>query len=341
MYIGPYQLSNNLIVAPMAGVTDRPFRSLCKYFGAGHAVSEMMTSDKTLRMSKKSLYRANFDGELAPISAQIAGSDPHDLAEAARYQVANGAQIVDINMGCPAKKVCNKLAGSALLQDEDLVARILDAVVAAVDVPVTLKTRLGFLNGEENILRVAKRAEDSGIAALALHGRTREDMYLNTARYELIREVKKNINIPLIANGDIDSPEKAKYVLDYTGADAVMIGRAAQGRPWIFREIAHYLETGEHLAAPEIVEVKQVLMGHLAELYQFYGEYSGCRIARKHIAWYTKGLRSSNEFRQNMYKVENTADQAKVVESYFDQLLDQGRRMSDVQVEQVNLLEIK
>ncbi|UOB53362.1 tRNA dihydrouridine synthase DusB [Acinetobacter junii] len=341
MYIGPYQLSNNLIVAPMAGVTDRPFRTLCKYFGAGHAVSEMMTADKTLRMSKKSLYRANFDGELAPISAQIAGSDPEQLAEAARYQVANGAQIVDINMGCPAKKVCNKLAGSALLQDEDLVARILDAVVAAVDVPVTLKTRLGFLNGEENILRVAKRAEDSGIAALALHGRTREDMYLNTARYELIREVKKNINIPLIANGDIDSPEKAKYVLDYTGADAVMIGRAAQGRPWIFREIAHFLETGEHLAAPEIVEVKQVLMGHLAELYQFYGEYSGCRIARKHIAWYTKGLRSSNEFRQNMYKVENTADQAKVVESYFDQLLDQGRRMSDVQVEQVNLLEIK
>ncbi|MFV5367315.1 tRNA dihydrouridine synthase DusB [Acinetobacter junii] len=341
MYIGPYQLSNNLIVAPMAGVTDRPFRTLCKYFGAGHAVSEMMTADKTLRMSKKSLYRANFDGELAPISAQIAGSDPEQLAEAARYQVANGAQIVDINMGCPAKKVCNKLAGSALLQDEDLVARILDAVVAAVDVPVTLKTRLGFLNGEENILRVAKRAEDSGIAALALHGRTREDMYLNTARYELIREVKDNIHIPLIANGDIDSPEKAKYVLDYTGADAVMIGRAAQGRPWIFREIAHYLETGEHLAAPEIVEVKQVLMGHLAELYQFYGEYSGCRIARKHIAWYTKGLRSSNEFRQNMYKVENTADQAKVVESYFDQLLDQGRRMSDVQVEQVNLLEIK
>ncbi len=341
MYIGPYQLSNNLIVAPMAGVTDRPFRTLCKYFGAGHAVSEMMTADKTLRMSKKSLYRANFDGELAPISAQIAGSDPEQLAEAARYQVANGAQIVDINMGCPAKKVCNKLAGSALLQDEDLVARILDAVVAAVDVPVTLKTRLGFLNGEENILRVAKRAEDAGVAALALHGRTREDMYLNTARYELIREVKKNINIPLIANGDIDSPEKAKYVLDYTGADAVMIGRAAQGRPWIFREIAHYLATGEHLAAPEIVAVKQVLMGHLAELYQFYGEYSGCRIARKHIAWYTKGLRSSNEFRQNMYKVENTADQAKVVESYFDQLLDQGRRMSDVQVEQVNLLEIK
>ena len=341
MYIGPYQLSNNLIVAPMAGVTDRPFRTLCKYFGAGHAVSEMMTADKTLRMSKKSLYRANFDGELAPISAQIAGSDPEQLAEAARYQVANGAQIVDINMGCPAKKVCNKLAGSALLQDEDLVARILDAVVAAVDVPVTLKTRLGFLNGEENILRVAKRAEDAGIAALALHGRTREDMYLNIARYSLIKDVKSMLSIPVIANGDIDSPEKAKYVLDYTGADAVMIGRAAQGRPWIFREIAHYLQTGEHLATPEIQEVKDVLLGHLSELYQFYGEYSGCRIARKHIAWYTKGLRSSNEFRQSMYKVENTADQAKVVEAYFNHLLSEGNIMSDVQVEQVNLLDTK
>lgn len=340
MYIGSYQLSNNLIVAPMAGVTDRPFRSLCKYFGAGHAVSEMMTADKTLRMTKKSLYRANFDGELAPISAQIAGSDPEQLAEAARYQVANGAQIVDINMGCPAKKVCNKLAGSALLQDEDLVARILDSVVAAVDVPVTLKTRLGFLNGHENILRVAQRAEQAGIAALALHGRTREDMYLNTARYDLIKEVKQLLNIPVIANGDIDGPEKAKFVLDYTGADAIMIGRAAQGRPWIFREIAHYLKTGEHLAAPSIAEVKQVLLGHLDELYQFYGEYSGCRIARKHIAWYTKGLRSSNEFRQNMYQVETTHQQAQVVEAYFNQLLDQGHIMSDVQVEQVDLLVI-
>ncbi|MGO3385667.1 MAG: tRNA dihydrouridine synthase DusB [Acinetobacter guillouiae] len=339
MYIGPYQLSNNLIVAPMAGVTDRPFRTLCKYFGAGHAVSEMMTSDQTLRMTKKSLYRANFDGELAPISAQIAGSEPDQLAEAARYQVANGAQIVDINMGCPAKKVCNKLAGSALLKDEDLVARILEAVVKAVDVPVTLKTRLGFLNGHENIIRVAKRAEEAGIAALALHGRTREDMYLNTARYSLIKEVKQMLSIPVIANGDIDSPEKAKYVLDYT-ADAVMIGRAAQGRPWIFREIAHYLKTGEYLAAPDIQEVKQVLLGHLSELYQFYGEYSGCRIARKHIAWYTKGLHSSNEFRQNMYKVESTVAQAKVVEAYFNHLLEQGNTMSDVQVESLNLLDV-
>jgi len=330
-----------IFVAPMAGVTDRPFRTLCKYFGAGHAVSEMMTSDQTLRMTKKSLYRANFDGELAPISAQIAGSEPEQLAEAARYQVSNGAQIVDINMGCPAKKVCNKLAGSALLQDEDLVGRILDKVVAAVDVPVTLKTRLGFLNGQENIIRIAKRAEEAGITALALHGRTREDMYLNTARYSLIKEVKSILSIPVIANGDIDSPEKAKYVLDYTGADAVMIGRAAQGRPWIFREIAHYLETGEHLVAPDIQEVKDVLLAHLSELYQFYGEYSGCRIARKHIAWYTKGLHSSNEFRQNMYKVDSTHEQAKVVEEYFNYLLDRGQIMSDVQTEQVNLLETK
>lgn len=332
-------IEQKIWVAPMAGVTDRPFRTLCKYFGAGHAVSEMMTADKTLRMSKKSLYRANFDGELAPISAQIAGSDPEQLAEAARYQIANGAQIIDINMGCPAKKVCNKLAGSALLQDEELVARILDTVVAAVDVPVTLKTRLGYLNGQENILRVAKRAEEAGIAALALHGRTREDMYLNHARYDLIREVKKIIHIPVIANGDIDSPEKAKFVLEHTGADAIMIGRAAQGRPWIFREIAHYLNTGEYLKAPDIEEVKHVLLGHLNELYEFYGEYSGCRNARKHIAWYTKGLYASNEFRQKMYQVESTLEQAKVVEAYFNQLLAQGRLMSDVQQETVNLLD--
>ncbi|XID74216.1 tRNA dihydrouridine synthase DusB [Alkanindiges sp. WGS2144] len=328
---------NQVWVAPMAGVTDRPFRTLCKYFGAGHAVSEMMTSDKTLRMNKKSLYRANFDGEIAPISAQIAGSDPAQMAEAARYQVANGAQIVDINMGCPAKKVCNKLAGSALLQNEDRVAQILDTVVAAVDVPVTLKTRLGFKNGEENILRVAKRAEQAGIVALALHGRTREDMYLNTARYELIKAVKQEVNIPVIANGDIDTPEKAKYVLDYTGADAIMIGRAAQGRPWIFREIAHYLKTGEILPPPDILEIKTVLLEHLQELYEFYGEYSGCRIARKHIAWYTKGLRSSNEFRQAMYQVESTAEQARVVSDYFNQLLDEGDRLQ--YGETVNLLE--
>lgn len=337
MQIGPYVLKNNLIVAPMAGVTDRPFRTLAKYFGAGHAVSEMMTSDKTLRMNKKSLYRANFDGEIAPISAQIAGADPQQMAEAARYQVANGAQIVDINMGCPAKKVCNKLAGSALLQNEELVARILNAVVSAVDVPVTLKTRLGFCNAEENILRVASRAEQAGIAALAIHGRTREDMYLGQARYGLIAQVKQAVRIPIIANGDIDSPQKAQQVLSQTGADAIMIGRAAQGRPWIFREISHYLATGELLAAPDILEVKTVLLSHLQELYEFYGEYSGCRIARKHIAWYTRGLHASNEFRQRMYQVESTHEQAQVVTRYFDQLLEQGERLQ--YSDRVNLLE--
>ncbi|QTR46958.1 tRNA dihydrouridine synthase DusB [Thiothrix litoralis] len=328
MKIGSYSLDNSLIVAPMAGVTDRPFRTLCKHFGAGHAVSEMMTVDATLYANKKSLYRANFDGELAPISAQIAGSEPETMAEAARYQVANGAQIVDINMGCPVRKVCRKLAGSALLKDEDLVARILDAVVSAVDVPVTLKTRLGYADGEENILRVAARAEQAGIAALAIHGRTREQMYTGQARYELIREVKRNANIPIIANGDIDSPQKAKLVLDATGADAVMIGRAAQGRPWIFREMSHYLQTGELLPPPEVAEVREVLLGHLDDLYQFYGEYSGCRIARKHIAWYTNGLHDSNAFRQAMYAQDSTAGQARVVDAYFKVLLERDERLS-------------
>ena len=321
MKIGCYTLQNNLIVAPMAGVTDRPFRTLCKYFGAGHAVSEMMTADQTLYAQKKSLYRANFDGELAPIAAQIAGSEPAKLAEAARYQVANGAQIVDINMGCPAKKVCKRLAGSALLQDEDLVARILDAVVNAVAVPVTLKTRLGFANGQENILRVAARAEQAGIAALAIHGRTREQMYTGSARYELIAAVKRQLKIPVIANGDIDSPQKAQHVLTQTGVDALMIGRAAQGRPWIFRDISHYLATGELLPAPSLSEIHQVVMRHLDDLYQFYGEYSGCRIARKHIAWYTNGLPHSNLFREAMYAEESTAGQARAVERYFSNLL--------------------
>ncbi|WP_410499394.1 tRNA dihydrouridine synthase DusB [Chitinibacter sp. S2-10] len=327
MHIGPYQLKNNLIVAPMAGVTDRPFRQLCKKFGAGHAVSEMMTADQSLRSAKKSLNRANFDGELAPISAQIAGSDPAQLAQAARYQVANGAQIIDINMGCPVKKVCNKLAGSALLQDEKLVGEILDAVVDAVEVPVTLKTRLGFANGAENIIRVAQRAEQAGIAALAIHGRTREDMYNGNARYELIRQVKQSIKIPVIANGDIDSPQKAAHVLRETGADAIMIGRAAQGRPWIFREIAHYLVTGEELPAPDVIDIRDILLGHLDELYAFYGEYSGCRIARKHIAWYTKGLHGSNEFRQAMYAEESTAAQVAITADFFNRLLQFGERL--------------
>ena len=321
--IGGLQIENRLMVAPMAGVTDNPFRRLCKSFGAGHAVSEMIIADTALYARKKSLYRANFDGEIAPISAQIAGAEPDKLAEAARYQIDNGAQIIDINMGCPAKKVCRKLAGSALLQDEDLVARLLDAAVAAVNAPVTLKTRLGFENGRENILRVAKRAEQAGIKAIAIHGRTREDMYTGNARYELIREVKDSISIPVIANGDIDSPEKAKAVYEMTGCDAVMIGRAAQGQPWLFRDIAHYLQHGELLDPPSISEIQQIVLAHLQELYAFYGEYSGCRIARKHIAWYTTGIPNSNAFRQAMYSEESTAGQFKAVETFLSDSIAQ------------------
>lgn len=333
MQIGPHQLRNRLIVAPMAGVTDRPFRILCKRFGAGHAVSEMISSNTLLRNTDKTRRRANFEGELAPISVQIAGSDPAELAEAARFNVSLGAQIVDINMGCPAKKVCNKLAGSALLQDEDLVRRILDAVVGAVDVPVTLKTRLGFRNGEENILRIARYAEEAGIQALAVHGRTREDMYTGAARYELIAEVKRQAKIPIIANGDIRTPEKAQEVLSRTGADAIMIGRAAQGRPWIFREVQHFLETGTLLPPPEVREIRSVLLEHLEELYRFYGEYSGCRIARKHIAWYTKGLRDGNAFRQSMYRLESTEAQFAAVAGFFDGQLQWGERLQYVETE--------
>ncbi|WP_413520894.1 tRNA dihydrouridine synthase DusB [Psychrobacter glacincola] len=317
LVIGGLTIENRLMVAPMAGVTDNPFRRLCKSFGAGHAVSEMIIADTALYARKKSLYRANFDNEIAPISAQIAGAEPDKLAEAARYQIDNGAQIIDINMGCPAKKVCRKLAGSALLQDEDLVARLLDAAVNAVDAPVTLKTRLGYENGRENILRIAKRAEQAGITAIAIHGRTREDMYTGEARYELIREVKDSIGIPVIANGDIDSAQKAQRVYELTGCDAVMIGRAAQGQPWIFRDIEHFLRTGETLAQPSVSEIKKIVLAHLEELYGFYGEYSGCRIARKHIAWYTTGIPNSNAFRQAMYGEESTAGQFRVVEAFL------------------------
>ena len=315
--IGGLTIENRLMVAPMAGVTDNPFRRLCKSFGAGHAVSEMIIADTALYARKKSLYRANFDNEIAPISAQIAGAEPDKLAEAARYQIDNGAQIIDINMGCPAKKVCRRLAGSALLQDEDLVARLLDAAVNSVNAPVTLKTRLGYENGRENILRVAKRAEQAGIAAIAIHGRTREDMYTGEARYELIREVKESINIPVSANGDIDSAQKAQRVYELTGCDAVMIGRAAQGQPWIFRDIEHFLRTGDSLDAPSVSEIKEIVLAHLQELYDFYGEYSGCRIARKHIAWYTTGIPNSNAFRQAMYGEESTAGQFRVVEDFL------------------------
>ena len=315
--IGNQTITNRLIVAPMAGVTDNPFRRLSKSFGAGHAVSEMIIADTALYARKKSLYRANFDGEIAPISAQIAGAEPDKLAEAARFQVANGAQIVDINMGCPAKKVCKKLAGSALLQDENLVRQLLETAVDAVDVPVTLKTRLGFANGQENILKIADIAEKAGIAAIAIHGRTREDFYTGQARYDLIKQVKQQVKIPVIVNGDIDSPQKAKAVYELTGADAIMIGRAAQGKPWIFRDIHHYLQTGEFLASPSISELREIVLAHLEELYQFYGEYSGCRIARKHIAWYTGGLPNSNAFREAMYGKDTTAGQFAVVDEFL------------------------
>lgn len=317
LYINGLKIENRIWVAPMAGVTDNPFRRLSKSFGAGHAVSEMIIADTALYARKKSLYRANFDGEIAPISAQIAGAEPDKLAEATRFQVANGAQIVDINMGCPAKKVCKKLAGSALLQDEILVRQLLEAAVDAVDVPVTLKTRLGFANGQENILKIADIAEKAGIAAIAIHGRTREDFYTGEARYDLIKQVKQQVKIPVIVNGDIDSPQKAKAVYELTGADAIMIGRAAQGKPWIFRDIHHYLQTGELLASPSISELREIVLTHLEELYQFYGEYSGCRIARKHIAWYTGGLPNSNAFREAMYSKDTTAGQFAVVDEFL------------------------
>jgi tRNA-dihydrouridine synthase B len=328
MQIGPYKLKNNLVVAPMAGVTDRPFRQLCKRLGAGMAVSEMVTSNSLLYGSEKTRRRANHEGEVDPISVQIAGADPKMMAEAARYNVDNGAQIIDINMGCPAKKICNVLAGSALLRDEPLVAQILKAVVEAVpDVPVTLKTRLGWDKANRNVPLVAKIAEDSGIKALAIHGRTRACMYNGDAQYDLIAEVKSRVGIPIIANGDITTPEKAKLVLEQTGADAVMIGRAAQGRPWIFREIEHYLKTGTHLPQPEVAEIHDVLLDHLQDLYAFYGEETGVRVARKHISWYTKGLVGSANFRHMMNQLPNIDEQMQAVNEFFGQLRAQDDRL--------------
>lgn len=326
--IGPYSLKNNLIVAPMAGVTDRPFRQLCKRLGAGMAVSEMVTSNSLLYGSEKTRRRANHQGETEPKSVQIAGAEPAMLAEAARYNVDNGAQIIDINMGCPAKKVCNVMAGSALMKDELLVARILEAVVKAVPgVPVTLKTRLGWNSENLNVPMVAKIAEQSGIQALAIHGRTRCQGYSGDANYALIAEVKQSLRIPVIANGDIATPEKAKHVLDNTGADAIMIGRAAQGRPWIFREIDHYLKTGRHLPPPEVTEIHQVLLGHLDDLYGFYGELAGVRVARKHISWYTKGLVGSAHFRHAMNQLQTVREQRDSANAFFEQQAQLGRHL--------------
>ena len=317
MNIGPYIIDPPVALAPMAGVTDKPFRQLCKRLGAGLAVSEMTASDPRLWTTRKSLRRMDHAGEPDPVSVQIAGYDPAMLAEAARYNADNGAQIIDINMGCPAKKVCNVYSGSALLQDEGLVARILAAVVGAVDVPVTLKIRTGWNRDNRNGVRIAHIAEDSGIAALAVHGRTRADLYNGDAEYATIATIKQAVRIPVLANGDIDSPHKARQVLEYTKCDGLLIGRAAQGRPWIFREIAHYLATGRELAPPTTDEVCDVLCGHLEHLYSFYGEIQGVRIARKHLGWYAKDRPENSTFRAVVNRAETAAEQLRLTRAYF------------------------
>jgi tRNA-dihydrouridine synthase B len=327
MQIGRYKLKNNLIVAPMAGVTDRPFRMLCKRMGAGMAVSEMVASNSLLYGSEKTKRRADHTGEVDPISVQIVGADPKMLALAARHNVDHGAQIIDINMGCPAKKICNVMAGSALLQDEKLVATILEAVVNSVDVPVTLKIRTGWDKLNRNAVNIARIAEASGVQALAIHGRTRACAYTGDAEYDTIRAVKAAVSIPIIANGDITTPEKARYVLQHTGVDAVMIGRAAQGRPWLFREIEHFLQTGEHLPAPQISEIQKVLNEHLLDLYDFYGDHTGLRVARKHISWYTRGLPGSAAFRHQMNLIEQRELQTRAVNDFFDEQLQRGERL--------------
>ncbi len=327
MHIGPHQLKNNLVVAPMAGVTDRPFRMLCKKMGAGLAVSEMVTSNSLLYGSEKTKRRANHEGEVSPISVQIAGAEPAMMAEAARHNVDNGAQIIDINMGCPAKKICNVMAGSALLRDEPLVSQILKAVVNAVDVPVTLKIRTGWDRQNRNAIQIARMAEDIGIQALTIHGRTRNDLYHGDAEYDTIAAVKQAIRIPLIANGDITTPEKARFVLDYTKADAVMIGRAAQGRPWIFRETEHFLKTGEHMLPPTVDEIHQVMLEHLHDLYAFYGDLTGMRVARKHISWYTKGLAGSAAFRHNMNTLQTIELQLHAINDFFAELKAKNDRL--------------
>jgi tRNA-dihydrouridine synthase B len=320
MQIGPIAIDPAVALAPMAGVTDKPFRQLCKQLGAGLAVSEMTASDPRLWQTRKSLHRMDHAGEPDPVSVQIAGSDPAMLAEAARYNVANGAQLIDINMGCPAKKVCNAWAGSALLADEPLVARICRAVVEAVEVPVTLKIRTGQAPGHRNALAIARIAEDCGIAALSVHGRTRSQKYEGFAEYDTIAAVKAEVLIPVFANGDIDSPAKARFVLDYTKADALMIGRAAQGRPWIFREIAHFLATGESLPEPGATEVGDILLGHLDALYAFYGEVAGVRIARKHLGWYAKDRPENAAFRAVANAAESAHEQRRLTRDYFDAL---------------------
>lgn len=327
MRIGPYTLRNNVFVAPMAGVTDRPFRQLCKEMGAGYAVSEMAASNPRLWATDKSTRRLNHDGEMEPKAVQIAGADPQLLAEAARFNVGRGAQIIDINMGCPVKKVCNRWCGSALLRDEGLVASLLEAVVKAVNVPVTLKFRTGWDRHHKNALTIARIAEESGIAMLTLHGRTRADGYRGTAEYDTIAAVKAAVRIPVVANGDIDTPQKAAQVLQYTGADAVMVGRAAQGRPWIFREIDHYLRTGTFLAPPTILEVRARMAQHLQAHHAFYGDELGVRTARKHIGWYVRDLSGGEPFRQTMNRIVDSVTQLAAVDAFFESQLAWGERL--------------
>ena len=337
--LGPHLLPNALFVAPMAGVTDRPFRQLCRRLGAGYAVSEMVTSRKELWGSLKTSRRADHRGEPGPIAVQIAGTDAAMMAEAAAYNIDRGAQIIDINMGCPAKKVCNKWAGSALMRDEPLALEIAEAVVQAAQphgVPVTLKMRTGWSMGHRNAVALARRFEAAGIQMLTVHGRTREQGYKGQAEYDTIAAVKAAVAVPVVANGDIDSPEKAQAVLAATGADAIMIGRAAQGRPWIFREIAHFLATGEHRAPPLVAEVRRLLLEHLKEHYALYGDYSGVRTARKHIGWYVRGLPGGEAFRGEMNRIEDCEAQLSAVAQFFDGLAAQQDRMPAASLQATN-----
>ena len=330
MNIGPHTLANTLFVAPMAGVTDRPFRQLCRRLGAGYAVSGMVTSRRELWNSLKTSRRADHTGEPGPIAVQIAGTDAAMMAEAAVYNIERGAQIIDINMGCPAKKVCNKWAGSALMQDETLAVSIAQAVVEACQphgVPVTLKMRTGWCQAHRNAVTLARAFEGVGVQMLTVHGRTREQGYKGQAEYDTIAAVKAAVRVPVVANGDIDSPEKARHVFARTGADAIMIGRAAQGRPWIFREIAHFLATGTHLAPPLVAEVQRLLLEHLQDHYALYGEFTGVRSARKHIAWYVRGLPGGEAFRQRMNLIEDSRLQWQAVYEFFEDLGAHGDRM--------------
>ncbi len=339
MKLGAFELPNNLFVAPMAGVTDRPFRKLCRELGAGHAVSEMVTSKRELWSSLKTSRRADHRGEPGPIAVQIAGVDPAVMADAARYNIDRGAQIIDINMGCPAKKVCNVFAGSALMSNEPLALAIVEAVVAACaprGVPVTLKMRTGRNDGERNAVALARATEAAGIALLTLHGRTREQGFKGLAEYDTIAAVKAAVAIPVVANGDIDSPGKARAVLDRTGADALMIGRAAQGRPWIFREIAHYLATGQHLAPPAVAQVRAWLGAHLHEHYALYGPSSGVRSARKHIGWALRELPGGEAFRAEINRIDDCAAQWRAVDAWFAELASRHDRLPRVHASAAN-----